>query len=173
MKAGFFTVIVLSLSLLILPGKGITASQEHEVGEKSRCPVCGMFVAKYEQWWAQLTISDGTVITFDGVKDMMAYYFSPEKFGGIKGTSIIKVSVKDYYDQEWLDGEEALYVVGSDVLGPMGHELIPVSSKAAAENFLKDHKGKEILAFQEITSSRIESMRKGHKMKGNHMKMKK
>ena len=58
-----------------------------------------------------------------------------------------------------------LWRSGSDVYGPMGHELIPFSSRAAAENFLKDHHGKQVISFSEITSELIESLRKGHKMK--------
>lgn len=130
-----------------------------------RCPVCGMFVGKYPQWLATLTTANNNVFYFDGVKDMMAYFFSPEAFGAPAGLTISTVKVKDYYSQKWIDGKTAWYVVGSDVLGPMGHELIPFNSEAAAQNFLKDHKGSEILLFTAITSDRIASMRKGHRMK--------
>ncbi len=174
MKTSYLALtFILILSLFLHPDIGYSSAHEHEVGEKSRCPVCGMFVAKYKPWWAQLTVSDGVVHTFDGVKDMMAYYFSPETYGGSKGTSMVKVAVKDYYTQEWFDGEKAFYVIGSDILGPMGHELIPFNSKAAAESFLKDHKGKEIITFSEISAQQITSMKKGHKMKHNKMKEKK
>lgn len=139
---------------------------EH-VSEKSRCAVCGMFVAKYPEWLTELQMSGGQVVNFDGVKDMMAYYFSPQKFGAEDGTTAIKVSVKDYYTQIWIDGKTAFYVAGGDVYGPMGHELIPFSSQEAAESFLKDHHGKKIYGFSEIGAELIESMRKGHKMKGD------
>ena len=43
------------------------------VNKESRCPVCGMFVAKYPQWLAQINMSDGYAEFFDGVKDMLAY----------------------------------------------------------------------------------------------------
>ncbi|MCF8056949.1 MAG: nitrous oxide reductase accessory protein NosL [Desulfocapsa sp.] len=131
----------------------------------TRCPVCGMFVAKYPQWLATLTIETDNVLYFDGVKDMMAYFFAPEDFGGAAETGIAEVGVRDYYSQKWIDGKTAHFVLGSDVLGPMGYELIPFATEAAAQNFLKDHQGREILAFSEITPEHIDSMRKGHKMK--------
>lgn len=140
-------------------------STENLPGVKERCPVCGMFVAKYPMWFSMLIDENDQVFYFDGVKDMMAYYFKPEEFGAVKGLKISKVEVKDYYSQKMIDGRAAWFVVGSDVLGPMGHELIPFDSETAAQNFLKDHHGTEILLFADITDERISAMRQGHMMK--------
>ncbi len=140
-------------------------STENLPGVKERCPVCGMFVAKYPMWFAMLIGENDQIFYFDGVKDMMAYYFKPEEFGTVKGQKISKVVVKDYYSQKMIDGKAAWFVIGSDVLGPMGHELIPFNSEIAAQNFLKDHNGTEILLFADITAERIFSMRQGHMMK--------
>lgn len=140
-------------------------SSDETLSAKQRCPVCGMFVAKYPQWLARLIVQNGERLYFDGVKDMMAYYFAPEDFGAAAGQIVSKVEVKDYYSQKWIDGKNAWFVAGSDVLGPMGHELVPFSSEAAAQNFLQDHLGREILSFSSIKSERITTMRQGHKMK--------
>ena len=140
-------------------------SKEHAPDAKARCIVCGMFVAKYPMWLASVGFDTGEQIYFDGVKDMMAFIFAPQDFGKTKEDKIIKVEVTDYYKQKWIDGKTAFYVIGSDVLGPMGHELIPFASRPAAENFLKDHHGSEIVSFSSITPKRISSMRMGHMMK--------
>ena len=136
---------------------------------KDKCPVCGMFVGKYTEWVAQVRLSDGSAAAFDGIKDMMAYYFAPESFGAAKGAVVRDITVKDYYYQTWSDGRKALYVLGSDVHGPMGHELVPFSSRDGAENFFEDHRGEKLLGFGEITPELVESLRKGHKMKGHAM----
>ena len=136
-----------------------------QVQKDTRCPVCGMFVGKYPQWLSQARLSDGTVAAFDGIKDLAAYAFSPQEFGAAPGAVVTDIAVRDYYSQAWMDGRQAHYVVGSDILGPMGHELIAFSSRAGAENFLQDHHGTEILGFAEISPQLIESLRKGHKMK--------
>lgn len=147
------------------PWQAVAAqSDEPAIAKDSRCPVCGMFVAKYPQWVTQLALSDGRVETFDGVKDMMAYFFSPQSFGAGPDVTVGEVRVKDYYSQTWIDGRTASYAVGSDVYGPMGHELIPFADRSHAENFLKDHKGREILLFPAITPQLIDSLRHGHKM---------
>lgn len=129
-----------------------------------RCPVCGMFVARYPQWISQLHLAGGEVHHFDGMKDLLAYYFQPAAFGGRPEAEIRAIWAKDYYTLAWIEAREAYFVVGSSVHGPMGHEFIPLASRAAAEAFRRDHQGEEILAFKEITAERVERMRGGHRM---------
>jgi copper chaperone NosL len=164
-------IVILTL-LLTVWGQGSRAADilaGEKVNAKSRCPVCGMFVAKYPQWLTQINLSDGSVEVFDGMKDMMAYYFSPQQFGAAAGVTVGKILVRDYYNQDWFDGKKAVFVVGSDVYGPMGHELVPFASLDGAKNFFTDHHGSKIYGFSEITPEIIESLRKGHKMKGHSM----
>lgn len=161
------SAILAVIFTLLWPGPWpAVAAQADEPGiaGDTRCPVCGMFVAKYPQWVTQLVLSDGRTETFDGVKDMMAYFFSPQSFGAAVGVTTCEVRVKDYYSQQWINGRRASYVVGSDVYGPMGHELIPFAERSHAETFLKDHKGREILPFADITPQLIDSLRHGHIM---------
>lgn len=131
---------------------------------QDRCSVCGMFVAKYPEWVAQVRMSDGRVAMFDGPKDMLAYYFAPEEYGSFD-TKVADIAVKDYYTQQWINGREAVYVIGSDVYGPMGDEFVPFDRRQAAENFLQDHHGTSILTLDKITPDIVQNMRKGHKMK--------
>jgi nitrous oxide reductase accessory protein NosL len=159
-KGVFFACLVSFLltatPLLAQPGKVISPQE--------RCPVCGMFVAKYPDWLTQIRLSNDTVKFFDGVKDMMAFNFNPASFG-VSGQTTKEIWVKDYYTLDWLDGRLAWYVVGSDVYGPMGHEFIPFASAGAAENFRNDHKGTKVIRFDEITEPLVQSMRHGQKMR--------
>jgi copper chaperone NosL len=95
----------------------------------------------------------------------MEFNFTPESFGLGKKQATVEIWVKDYYSLKWTNAKEAFYVSGSDVYGPMGHEFVPFASKAAAESFMSDHKGKEMYAFSEITAELVDKMRSGHKMK--------
>ena len=58
--------------------------------------------------------------------------------------------VTDYYSLEPIDGRAAFYVIGSDVFGPMGKELVPFARREDAEEFLRDHSGRRIIVFDEI-----------------------
>jgi nitrous oxide reductase accessory protein NosL len=40
-----------------------------------------------------------------------------------------------------------IFVTGSDVLGPMGKELVPILGREAAETFRRDHAGEKLLRF--------------------------
>ncbi len=163
--------IIVTLGLAFLASSTLAfAEPRSEVSADSRCQVCGMFVAKYPNWITQIHSEGGKVALFDGVKDMMVFYFNTEKYW-VKADVITDIWVKDYYTLEWLDGRKAFYVVGSDVHGPMGHEFIPFASQKSAQSFLKDHHGDAILNFTDITSEKVESMRMGMKMKMMNMKM--
>jgi nitrous oxide reductase accessory protein NosL len=59
--------------------------------------------------------------------------------------------VTDFYNLERMDARKAFYVTGSDVLGPMGHEFVPLATKEDAADFLKEHKGRKILTFDQVT----------------------
>jgi len=120
-----------------------------DVPKGAKCDVCGMFVYKYPKW-AALMVVDGKEHYFDGVKDMMKFYFYDKDFPYDR-SKISKVEVSDYYTLEALDATKAFYVIGSNVYGPMGDELIPFKTKQEAKSFLEDHKGENIVKFQEIT----------------------
>ncbi|MEJ1295968.1 MAG: nitrous oxide reductase accessory protein NosL [Candidatus Sedimenticola sp. (ex Thyasira tokunagai)] len=120
-------------------------------GINDTCPVCGMFVAKYPEWVATVLYKDGHTHHFDGAKDLFKYLHNMPKWApGDKAENIILTGVTEYYSLKLIDARKAYYVIGSDVLGPMGHELIPLATADDAKEFLADHKGKRILRYDEI-----------------------
>jgi len=126
---------------------------------KDKCPVCGMFVAKYPDFTAQIQFREGSAVFFDGVKDMLKYYRNLARYApGKKAADISALYVTDYYSLGHLDGFKAYYVSGSDVFGPMGKELVPFGKKSEAQEFLRDHKGKAILSFREINDAVMKSL---------------
>jgi nitrous oxide reductase accessory protein NosL len=113
-----------------------------------RCPVCGMFVAPYANWISVVTFADGQEVFFDGPKDLFRYVFDLQTYQPDRTFADIRqVRVTEYYSTRLMDAQEVFFVTGSDVLGPMGAELVPVSGKANAEAFLKDHAGKAVMQF--------------------------
>lgn len=150
---------------VLIPGgsdaKGV--SQAIQVPESAKCPVCGMFVHKYPRWVASIAlVIDGTETTyyFDGVKDMFKFYLNPSAWSKLDELSNPKLLVTDYYSQTALPGEHAFYVMGSDVLGPMGHELIPFASMEEAQTFMRDHAGGSIVRLADIDGNTIKQLDK-------------
>lgn len=126
---------------------------------KDKCPVCGMFTARYPDWTGEIIYDDAMTVFFDGAKDLFKYYFNIQKYHPEKTRDRIKaIYVTEYYDLVLIDAYAAYYVIGSDVYGPMGRELIPLKSRKDAEEFMKDHNGKQIVTFQDVTSVLIAAL---------------
>jgi nitrous oxide reductase accessory protein NosL len=137
----------------------VLAQNPPKPGPKNLCPVCGMLVSKYPNWVAVVTWKDGHINFFDGAKDMFKFLNDLPKFApGHSKEDIAGIYVTDFYNLERIDARKAVFVVGSDVLGPMGYELVPLANKADAEDFLKDHKGKKMLAYDAISPELIKSL---------------
>ena len=156
-------LIAITLVLLISAGSIDTVSAARQMRKpmtrRDKCPVCGMFVYKYPKWVAIVEFTDGTSFFYDGAKDMFKHYMNVPKYSPGKSLqNIMHVHVTDYYAVALLDAKEALYVIGSNVLGPMGHELIPFKDQASAQEFLEDHKGTRILRFQDVTEETIRAL---------------
>jgi len=154
---------VLFLALLSLWAVPLAAAAEKAPpapSAKDKCPVCGMFVAPYPNWLGVIVYKDGGRSYFDGPKDLFTYYFAPEKYGSArKRADIADIYVKDYYSVAAIDGRKAFYVIGSDVRGPMGKELVPFAKKTDADGFLKDHHGQKVLSFDEITQATLNNLK--------------
>jgi nitrous oxide reductase accessory protein NosL len=126
---------------------------------RDKCPVCGMFVKKYPDWMAQVVFKDGSYAVFDGAKDLFKALHDPGRFlPGRRQADIDSVYVTDYYNLRPTDGRTAFYVIGSDVYGPMGKELVPFGNEADAKEFLKDHKGREILRFGDVKADHLRGL---------------
>ena len=149
----FMPLATMLLALHSLLGAGEKPTQRSEgLVPKGSCAVCGMQVANFPDWAGMVSFKDGRQAWFDGPKDMLTYLLDLKRYDPKRSPSdIATVQVKDYYALTLRDGWKAFYVIGSDVLGPMGKELIPFATEADAKAFLKDHRGKRVLTFQEIT----------------------
>jgi nitrous oxide reductase accessory protein NosL len=144
--------VVAALLLLAGPAKLVA-------GPKEKCPVCGMFVAKHPGWIAEVRFGDGSRVVFDGAKDLFKFLFKVKDYGpAARRTDVAGMLVLDYYALEPVPAREAWFVVGSDVYGPMGHELVPFGREADAREFLRDHRGRRVLRFAEVTRALVEEL---------------
>lgn len=124
-----------------------------------KCPVCGMFVAKYPDFSAQIRFRDGATAFFDGAKDLLRYYHDLKRFNPAKRKDdIAALYVTNYYSLTPINGQAAWFVSGSNVYGPMGHELIPFGKEREAREFFQDHKGKALLRFRDVTPSLLKTL---------------
>jgi len=152
--------IIISLMLFLITTSP-SAGQKEPVrpSPRDKCPVCGMFVVKQPDFIAEIIFKDSAYAVFDGAKDMFKYYFNLGKYNPKrKYADIDAIYATDYYRLTFIDGYKAYYVGGSDVYGPMGRELISFGKSSDAEEFKRDHKGKAILQFKDITYDVIKGL---------------
>jgi len=95
-------------------------------------------------WRADLVLADGSAIHFDTPRCALTAW----RRGAVPAASI---RVQDYYDRQWREGKDVLFVVGSDVMGPMGVDLVPVD-RARADKFAEDHEGARPLPVDAVTA---------------------
>ncbi len=123
------------------------------------CPVCGHVVAPYPEWTAQIVYEDGVALFFDGAKDLFTFLLSPQRSISESGTvPIAGIFVTSYSTRAVIDARDAFFVVGSDVLGPGGEELVAHGSVGEAREFSRDHGGTRVIGFEELSTSLLVAM---------------
>ena len=151
-------IVLVAVISLSAPANG-AEKKALKPSPRDKCTVCGMFVAKYPDWVATIAFRDGSLAFFDGPKDLFKYYHDLQRYNPAKKKSdILSMQVSDYYVLEPIDAFKAYYVIGSDVYGPMGRELIPFSTETDAAEFMKDHGGNRIVTFRDITPEILKAL---------------
>ncbi len=113
-----------------------------------RCPICGMYPARYPQHKCQLTLANGKVVHFCATHCLFKYLGIYQEYtdSAIKNNQIWVI---DYATSQWVYAQNAYYLIGTDVKGPMGKEALPFINKRDAQEFQAKHGGK-ILNFANL-----------------------
>lgn len=151
------SLVSLALATALLGGP--PAKPARGLVPKGSCAVCGMHVPNFPDWAAVVTFKDGGQAWFDGPKDLFTFLFDLKRYAPRRrAEDISAIQVKDYYTLKHIDARSARFVVGSDVMGPMGHELVPFAGEAQARDFQKDHRGRKLLAFSDISAKTLDEL---------------
>lgn len=116
-----------------------------------RCRNCGMKIDRQSPWRTDLVEPSGGVVAFDTPKCALLAW----RTGKVAATG---VRLQEYYDRKVRDGADLRFVVGGDVLGPMGPDLVPIEP-ARATKFIQDHGADKALRLDEVTREVIEALK--------------
>jgi nitrous oxide reductase accessory protein NosL len=119
---------------------------------RDRCVQCGMRVDPSGRWTAGAKDADGSARTFDAPQCLFRWLRGRAGRGGRDAW------VRDYYAQRRISAEDAFFVAGSDVLGPMGPDLVPLATRAEADRFGAEHHGRRILRYDEIDARALQGI---------------
>jgi copper chaperone NosL len=118
--------------------------------KEARCKHCGMKIDPSSAWRAELVAADGTVTAFDTPRCALTSWRS--------GATLAKtIRVQEYYDRQMRDGGAVRFVIGGDVVGPMGPDIVPVDP-ARSSKFIQDHGADRALLLEEVTSQILSSI---------------
>ncbi len=143
----------------------------HKLDVSKTCPVCGMRVggdlegtASYSYVNGRLVgfggvaaaiFEDGTVVGFEGARCLFIYNTIPKRFG-IDVNKIVRRFVTEFGTKKMIDAKGAFLVLGSEIKGPMGYELIAFSTREEAEKFKAQYGGKRIVQLSTIGAQEVE-----------------
>jgi nitrous oxide reductase accessory protein NosL len=108
-----------------------------------------MYPARYPQFNCQIVFKDGSYEAFDSAVGLLVVLLFPDNTE-MKLKPIARIYFKDYFKESWLEADKAFFVTGSEIMGPMGVEFLPVDSEQAAEELKKQEQGQDITHFKEI-----------------------
>lgn len=114
----------------------------HKKSAAARCESCGMVVTERDPFFTQLVGADGARASFD----------SPRcAFEGLARHPGATLWAREYYEQSLRPASELRFVEHSDVVGPMGPDLVPVDP-ARLTQFSTGHGAGRISSFEEAAA---------------------
>ncbi len=142
-------ILILFPLITLLAMTGPAFSQPVKIESHKECPLCGMYPARYPQFNCQIVFKDGSYEAFDSAVGLLIYLHFPDHTE-IEPKAISKIYFKDYLKESWLEADKTFFVSGTEVMGPMGIEFLPVDSEQAANELNKQEEGKDIVHFKKI-----------------------
>ena len=113
-----------------------------------RCATCGMTVDPTSRWYAEV-LAAGRAEGCATPKCALRRLLGP----GAAGRSL---RVNSYYRQQRVGDDAVAFAVGSDILGPMGADLVPVELEFEAK-FRAEHHATQMLRLSALTLALVES----------------
>lgn len=123
-----------------------------ERSTRPRCAECGMYADQAARWQAGATGADGSALRFDSPKCLLRFRASG------RGRGLTNPWWTEYYTQAHLGAQQLVFVRGSDLISPMGHDLVPVAARGdAAADFVRDHGG-EIVRPEAVDGALLDAL---------------
>lgn len=146
----------LFLMIIVLVFTNCGGNHQHQGNGKEinhDCSYCGMPSQEFPQWNVKMMSKKGEQ-WFCSPRCMFLNVLDKEN----TASAIQSIQVTDYYESQKIDGQKAFYVIKSDVIGPMGQDLVPFSEENAAKDFQKEHGGEKVLKYSEVSLEIIKEL---------------
>jgi hypothetical protein len=118
---------------------------------EQRCKQCGMRIEPASAWRADLVLADGSTASFDTPRCALTAWRTGK-------SQAVSLRVQEYYERRWRGADELRFVIGGDVAGPMGPDLVPVDPTRVTK-FIQDHGADRALRLDEITTDVLSGLK--------------
>lgn len=141
------------------PDSGLDMLDPRPVPDDARCPVCGMYPARFPRWAAQTIFKDGAAHFFDSPVDLFAFQQRLDRKDRRYTPDDVAIRiVSDFDTGRKIEAQRAFYVHGSSAVGPMRDADLPAFASREAADALARSRGGKVLAFADITPELIQSL---------------
>ena len=123
-----------------------------ELDRSHACSTCGMIIVDFPGAKGQIRYENGRMDAFCSTLDMLTFYLQPDRPKNIAAVYVNDMAGADWERPKgsWTDAAKAFFILGGDVMGPMGEAMVPFARKADADEYVKKHGGR-IVMLNEVT----------------------
>jgi len=140
---------------------GLDERGQMRPSSEDRCPVCAMVPTEHAAFVSAIEVRDGRTFYFCGTGCMLRSWLHPEEHLGVGRDELARAIVKEYFAGAHLNATEVVFVVGSDIIGPMGPALVPVRPQEV-ETFRQRHGGRDTFRIGELDDDRWRAIKQGN-----------
>lgn len=141
------------------PASGLAMLAPRPIPADARCPVCGMYPARFPRWAAQSIFKDGAAHYFDSPINLFVFLQRVDRYNSRYAVDDVAISfVTDFETGQWIEAQDAFFVHGSSAFGPMRDADLPAFASREAADTLTRSRGGKVLAFTEVTPELIQSL---------------
>lgn len=115
-----------------------------------RCPVCAMFPARQPRAAAAMTLKSGETYYFCSNGCLLRAWLRPTVYLGKEKAAIDRLVVLDYFSGKPIGARKAIWIAGSDVVGPMGPAMVALGDAGQLATFIKRHGGQTVFHFDQL-----------------------
>lgn len=123
------------------------------ISPEDRCPVCAMRPARYPKSACAIQLADGRTFYFCETGCMLRSWLHPDIHLGAAVSALKRIVVREYFSGDYLDGNAAFWVAGSDVIGPMGPMIVPLDGEDHLAVFKRRHGGRTVFRLGDMNET--------------------
>lgn len=141
------------------PASGLPMVAPRPVPAGARCPVCGMYPARFPRWAAQTIFKDGSAHYFDSPVDLFNFLHRVDHYDRRYTRDDVAASyASDFETAQWIEAGKAFYVQGSAAAGPMRNADLPAFASRDAANRFRQRHGGTVRTSAELTPQLLQSL---------------